>query len=192
MDFKLYKPGFILFAISVIAGLLLAVVFQVTKEPIAIAAEAAAQEAMAAVLPAATEFKDTTANYTLSGTVYSVNEGLDASGAVVGYIVGVAPSGYGGPVKTLVSFNLEGVIQDIEVVEMAETPGLGALATESWFSDQYMNKTAPLEVVKGITPETAGETEISAITGSTITTKAVTDGVNEASDFYNANLKGGN
>ncbi len=191
MDFKLYKPGFILFTISVIAGLLLAVVFQVTKEPIAIAAEAAAQEAMAGVLPTATEFVDVTADYTLSGTVYSVNEGKDASGTV-GYIVGVAPSGYGGPVKTLVAFNGDGVIQDIQVVEMSETPGLGALASEEWFSNQYMGKTAPLDVVKGKTPDTTGETEISAITGSTITTSAVTDGVNEASDFFNNNLKGGN
>ncbi len=191
MDFKLYKPGFILFTISVIAGILLAIVFQVTKEPIAIAAEKAAQEAMAGVLPTATEFVDVTADYTLSGTVYSVNEGKDASGTV-GYIVGVAPSGYSGAVKTLVAFNTDGVIQDIQVVEMSETPGLGALATEEWFSNQYMNKTAPLEVVKGKTPDTAGETEISAITGSTITSRAVTSGVNEASDFFNANLKGGN
>ncbi len=191
MDFKLYKPGFILFTISVIAGILLALVFQVTKEPIAIAAEAAAQEAMKSVLPTATEFVDITADQTLSGTVYSVNEGKDASGTV-GYIVGVAPSGYAGAVKTLVSFDASGVIQDIQVVEMSETPGLGALATEEWFSNQYMGKTAPLEVVKGKTPDSTGETEISAITGSTITSKAVTDGVNEASDFFNANLKGGN
>ncbi len=189
---KLYKPGIILFTISVIAGILLALVFQVTKEPIAIAAEAAAQEAMASVLPVATEFTDVTANYTLSGTIYSVNEGKDASGTVVGYIVGVAPKGYSGEDKTLVAFDLEGTIQDIQVVEMTETPGLGALCVEEWFSNQYMGKVAPLEVVKGKTPETAGETEISAITGSTITTRAVTDGVNEASDFFNANVKGGN
>ncbi len=191
MDIKLFKPGVILFAICLIASFLLAAVYGITKEPIRVAQEAAKQEAMAAVLPTATEFVELTENYELTGTVYSVSEGKDSSGTV-GYIVGVAPKGYGGEVKTLVAFNVEGVIQDIQVVEMAETPGLGALATEEWFSNQYMGKSAPLDVVKGKTPETAGDREISAITGSTITTRAVTDGVNEASDFFNANLKGGN
>ncbi len=191
MDFKLFKPGFILFAISLIAAFLLAAVQGVTEEPINIAREKAKQEAMASVLPTATEFVDLTETSELTGTVYSVSEGKDSSGTV-GYIVGVAPKGYAGAVQTLVSFNMEGVIQDIQVVKMSETPGLGALATEEWFSNQYMSKTAPLEVVKGKTPETAGETEISAITGSTITSRAVTDGVNEASEYFNTNLKGGN
>ncbi len=191
MDFKLYKPGFILFTISVIAGVLLAIVFQVTKEPIAAAELAAQNEAMATVLPTADEFVDITANYTLSGTVYSVFEGKSANGTE-GFIIGVAPKGYSGEDKTLVAFNQDGVIQNIKVVSQTETPGLGALCIETWFSDQYKDKTAPLEVVKGKTPDSTEDNEISAITGSTITTKAVTDGVNEASDFFNANLKGGN
>ncbi len=191
MDIKLFKPGLVLFIISLIAAFLLAAVQGVTEEPINIAREKAKQEAMAAVLPTATEFVDLTETSELTGTVYSVSEGKDSSGTV-GYIVGVAPKGYAGAVQTLVSFNLEGVIQDIQVVKMSETPGLGALAAEDWFSNQYMSKTAPLTVVKGKTPETAGDTEISAITGSTITSRAVTDGVNEASEYFNTNLKGGN
>lgn len=189
--FKLFKPGFILFAISLIAAVLLATVYVATKEPIAEAALKAQNEAMAAILPTATEFTEVTEQYDLTGTVYNVYEGTNGSNTE-GYIIGVAPKGYAGEVKTLVAFNGEGVIQDIQVVESQETAGLGALASEEWFSSQYMNKTAPLEVVKGATPETVGDTEISAITGSTITSKAVTSGVNEASDFFNANVKGGN
>lgn len=191
MDIKLFKPGLVLFIISIIAGLLLASVYVVTKEPIAAAALKAQNEAMAAILPEATEFTETTENYELTGTVYSVFEGSDDSG-VVGYIIGVAPNGYSGQDKTLVAFTPDGVIEGMQVVEHSETAGLGALCTEEWFSDQYKGKTAPLEVVKGKTPETAGETEISSITGSTITSTAVTDGVNEASEFYNSYVKGGN
>ncbi len=191
MDFKLFKPGLVLFTISVIAGLLLGAVFIVTKEPIAMAAEKAQQEAMVKIIPTATEFVDVTANYELVDPVYNVFQANSANGTE-GYIVGVAPKGYAGEVKTLVGFNNEGIIQNIQVVEMQETAGLGALAKEEWFTNQYKDKIAPLEVVKGKTPETAGDTEISAITGSTITTRAVTDGVNAASEFYNTTLKGGN
>ncbi len=71
---------------------------------------------------------------------------------------------------------------------MYETPGLGALAYEEWFTNQYQNKTAPLEVVKR--PAEA-DNEISAITASTITSNGVTNGVNEASEFFMNVVKGG-
>ncbi len=188
MDFKLFKPGFILFAISLIAGFLLAAVFQITAEPRAIAAKEAEQEAMATILPAATDFVEVTENYELTDGVYIVVEGL-ANNNLEGYIVGVATSGYGGELNTLVAFDSEGVIQNINVVKHSETPGLGALATEEDFSNQYINKTAPLTVVKGVATK---DDEISAITGSTITTNGVTDGVNAASDYFNKFVKGGN
>lgn len=191
MEIKLFKPGLILFIISVIAGLALAAVFVVTEEPIAAAALAKQNEAMSMIIPTADTFNDVTEDYELTGSVYMVFEAV-TSGETDGYIIGVSPKGYAGDVKTLVGFDEEGVIQNIQIVESQETAGLGALAKEEWFTNQYVGKTAPLEVVKGKTPETAGDTEISAITGSTITSNAVTSGVNEAADFFNNSVKGGN
>ncbi len=189
MDIKLFKPGVILFIISVVAGLSLASVYDITAEARAEAAAKAKQEAMEKILPTAETFIDITGNVQLENpNIYTVVSCESANG-IEGYIVGTITSGYGGEMRTLTAFNNEGIIQNIYVVSHKETPGLGALATENEFSDQYINKTAPLAVVKG---EAKAENEISAITGSTITTNGVTDGVNIASEYFNQFMEGGN
>ncbi len=188
MDIKLFKPGAILFAISIIAGFLLAGVYNVTADARAAASAEAQQNAMMKILPSADEFVDVTESYELVNGVYTISEGNSSNG-LEGYIIGVATGGYGGELKTLVAFDSEGTIQNINVVSHSETPGLGALATEEDFSDQYIGKTAPLVVVKGVATK---DDEISAITGSTITTNGVTNGVNIASDYFNEYVKGGN
>ena len=77
----------------------------------------------------------------------------------------------------------------IKILSHTETPGLGANAPKPQFSGQYKDKPIEnkLEVVK-VAP--TKDNEIQAITGSTITSKAVTLGVNDAIDFYNTSLKG--
>ena len=78
-------------------------------------------------------------------------------------------------------------VSGINVVSNSETPGLGAKATDPSFSDQYKGKpTEALSVIKNGTP---GDTEIIAISGATITSSAVTDGVNAAIEVYNNSLK---
>ncbi|RBP70073.1 electron transport complex protein RnfG [Alkalibaculum bacchi] len=103
---------------------------------------------------------------------------------IIGYTFKVLPKGYGGEMNILVGISIEGEITGLKVVGHSETPGLGAKATEKSFQDQFagMSTSTPLTVIKS---GTAGDSEVQAITGSTITTQAVTDGVNAALEVFN-------
>lgn len=98
--------------------------------------------------------------------------------AKVGYIIQVISNdGYGGKIGIIVGIDKEGVIEAIEFTELAETSGLGMKAKEDAFKGQYSGKSNMLKV---ITSGTAGQDEIEAISGATITSKAVTNAVNAA------------
>ena len=103
---------------------------------------------------------------------------------VAGYTFKVLPEGYGGEMNILVGISTEGEITGLKVVGHSETPGLGAKATEESFQNQFagMPTSTSLTVIKSGTP---GDNEVQAITGSTITTQAVTDGVNAALEVFN-------
>lgn len=110
------------------------------------------------------------------------------SGAPVGVLYAVETKGYSGPISTLVGFDIATTkLTAIKVLSQRETPGLGAKAKESAFQDRYKDKNSavPLEVSK-TTP--TRENQIQAITASTITSKAVTKGVNAAREHFTANF----
>jgi electron transport complex protein RnfG len=180
------KLGGILLIIAAVAGLLLGWAHEITKEPIAKQEAITKAEALKEILPAASEFKISTVS--LAEGIKEVNEGL-SSGKIVGYAVKVAPKGYGGAIELMVGISNEGKLEGIKILSHNETPGLGAKAPEPKFSGQFKGKPLDkeLQVVKK-TPTSPNEIE--AITGATISSKAVTTGVNEAVKFYNSVLKG--
>lgn len=102
-----------------------------------------------------------------------------ASSEVVGYIVNVEPKGYGGAIGLLVGIDQNNVIKGVKILSHSETPGFGANADKPAFIEQYMGKEVPLKVTKA-NPK---ENEIQAVTGSTITSTAITEGVNAAVDY---------
>ena len=89
------------------------------------------------------------------------------------------PNGYGGPIKMLIGIDTEGCVKGISLLEHAETPGFGADAEKDSFKNQYVNRQTPLAVSK-TEPK---DNEIQAITGATITSTAITDAVNMASEY---------
>lgn len=182
------RLGVILLLIAGVCGLILGSVNQVTAEPIAIQAKKTIDEANKEILPSASTFEDKE-DVELDEGILSLAEGKDGS-EVKGYTIKVAPKGYGGAIEMMVGISTEGKLSGIKVLTHGETPGLGANATNPDFSDQYKDKpTEELSVVKGTASK---DNEVSAITGATITSKAVTSGVNKAIEFYNSKLKGGN
>ncbi len=184
---KIYKLGATLFLITAVAGLLLGWVHAVTEEPIARLLEKEKIEAMKATLPVAQEFKLLNADLTSSGIIREVNEGYNA-GKIVGYNIKVAPKGYGGVIEMMVGISIDGTLRGIQILSHSETPGLGAEAGKPAFSNQFSDRHVDaLSVVKG---ETSNENEIQAMTGATITSRAVTDGVNQALRFFHSSLKG--
>jgi electron transport complex protein RnfG len=67
-----------------------------------------------------------------------------------------------------------------------ETPGLGSLATQESFYRKFDNRNlVPVKVVRTAGTAGAGEDEIVAITSATITTRAITNAVNEAIEWFN-------
>ncbi|MCC3863357.1 RnfABCDGE type electron transport complex subunit G [Terrisporobacter petrolearius] len=181
---SILKLGLNLFIICAIAAGLLAGTNQITAPIIEQRNEQANNEARQTVLPGISDFKALDkSKYKSNGSVEIVEvfEGLKGSD-VAGYTIKALPSGYGGSIEIMVGIKSDGTISGINIGNMTETPGLGAKAKEEAFYGQYAGKPATeLSVIKSGTP---GETEIQAISGATITSTAVTTGVNAAVEVY--------
>ncbi|MGN1145624.1 MAG: FMN-binding protein, partial [Acetatifactor sp.] len=132
------KEAGILFAITLIAGLVLGFVYELTKEPIEVQRQKAVQKACAAVFSEASEFQELsyTVDDTLAAslaedgvTIGTVYKALNADKAVLGYVLQATSSeGYGGNIVLYMGVTLDGVLNDISLLEISETPGLGMQA----------------------------------------------------------------
>lgn len=186
------KLGAILFAICAIAASALGLTNQATAPIIEQRNIDANNKSRQIVLSEATEFKQMDNSVIenveglADGLVAEVYEGSNGSG-VVGYAIKTLPKGYAGKIELIVGISKDGKITGINIGSMKETPGLGTKAAEPKFKDQFNGKptTSELNVVKG---SASGEDQIQAISGATITSKAVTDGVNAAMNVYNSSL----
>ena len=198
---NIVKNTLILTAITVVSGLLLGVVYGITKEPIAQAQENTKQEAYRTVLSDASEFEtvefDTDAAASLlsengytSDVITEIAEGTDASGETVGYVISVQSSeAYDGSLSLSVGIASDGTVKGIEMLEISETAGLGMKADEAEFKDQFKDKN----VQKFTYTKTGedGDDKIDAISGATITTNAVTNAVDSALVYFQNELGGG-
>lgn len=183
------KDALVLTLITLAAGGLLGLVYEVTKEPIAQQAEKEKQEAYKAVFQDADSFDvcveaedaELAAYLSENGfqaqSVNEVMEAKDASGETIGYAINMTTSeGYGGDISFSMGVTLEGTLNGISILDINETAGLGMNATKEEFKGQFADKQAEsFEVTK---TGAAAENEINAISGATITSKAVTGGVN--------------
>ena len=182
---KALHLGGTLFAVTAVTGIILGLVENVTSKAILQAEIAAKNEAYRLVMPAGKTFDD----YEVKADdfVTSVVNANDDAG-VVGWCVNVSSKGYGGMVGFVVGITKDGTVKAINILSHSETPGLGAKSTEPEFYTQFNDKDKlPLKVVKG---SASNPDEIAAISGATITSNAVTDGVNGAVKYWSENLKG--
>lgn len=197
---SMIKNAIILTLITLCSGLLLGLVYEVTKQPIADAQEAATQEAYKVVFADADSFEDAdgfdteAAQAILDGEGYA-SSSIDAtvvaySGSeALGYVFTVTNSdGYGGDITFTIGITNDGLINGISFLTLSETAGLGMKANEPDFYDQYAEKVVQLFTVTKV--GSTSESEIDAISGATITSSAVTEGVN-ASVVYWESITGG-
>ncbi len=198
LDIKeIIKLGLILLAISAISAVLLAFTNAATIDKIKEQRALAAERDRKATLPTAEKFEQVeegafeaalaqiATNAVAQEPVVEAYAGLDADGSVVGYVITTTPGGYGGAIRITSGFNLDGTIAGVRMAPgHQETPGLGAKAELPEFYDQYtgQNGLAGLTVVKA-QPK---ENEILSISGATITSSAVTRGVNTAANVFAA------
>ncbi|MDD3921164.1 MAG: RnfABCDGE type electron transport complex subunit G [Eubacteriales bacterium] len=164
---KKFPPFAILTVIALCAALLLALTNAVTEGPIAEASAKAADEARRAVLPEAESFEELAHD----DTVDSLFCGMQ-NGEAVGYTATVTVTGYGGPIEVTVGMDTAGTLTGLNVggTKFAETAGLGARAKEPSFTNQFKGKHTPVTLNQ----------DVDAISGATITSTAVTKGVNLA------------
>lgn len=199
MKNKFLKNCLALFLITLIAGISLAVVNEITKEPIAQAENNAKLSAYNEVF-ADVQFEEmensdeiirANADKITPATVEEVLIAKDNDGNIAGYVMSaVSPNGYGGDIKVAVGISSkDDTISGISILSNNETAGLGSKCTDDEFKTQFKGKTA-----KGIQFTKTGassDSEIDAISGATITTNAVTQAVNAALEIYNNSLKEG-
>lgn len=194
---KIIKDACILFAITLVAGVLLGVVYQVTLDPIAKANEDAKNKAYKEVLADAESFEsiealpsdaDIDASSAIDFSKDTLNEVAvgKKGGQVVGYVVTVTDGeGYGGNIKFTVGISATGEVLGVSFLKIEETAGLGMRAKQDpSFKAQYTGKAVDeFKVVTDGTGANADNT-IDAIGGSTITSKAVNKGINYAIAAY--------
>lgn len=175
----------VLLIVCVIAAAVLGATNYITVDKIAEQAIKANDEARRNVLSQAEDFEkiegDKIAEILSKAEYDSIREVYEAKagGNVVGYAIKTSPKGYGGEIEVMVGVDIEGKVSGIKVGNNSETPGLGKNATTPKFQDQFKMKNwnDGIRVIKNGTPK---DNEIVAIAGATITSSAVTKGVNQA------------
>mgnify|MGYP001059895170 FL=1 len=196
---SMLKDAGIIVAITLIAGLVLGGVYQLTKEPIAEQKRLKKQKACQEVYAEAASFAeaegfDTEAAASVLAAEYpsqDIDEVMlaqDGAGNTLGYVLTVTThEGYGGDIQFTMGITNEGTLNGISLLSIAETPGLGMRAEEV-LKPQFGGKSA--EKYEYTKTGAVAENQIDAISGATITTNAVVNGVN-AGLFYFQNELGG-
>ncbi|NLO85001.1 MAG: FMN-binding protein [Clostridiales bacterium] len=188
MNKKSLRDLGILVVICLVAALALAITNQLTVGPIAENKVLAEKQTRVEMLSTAATFE--AVELSESSGMDSCFMGLDADGNNVGYVIQTTVNGYAGDVVVTLGLDMESNIIGVNVggENFSETPGLGALAKEPAFTDQYIGKHAPLTLIKPGAPQ--ADNTIDSIAGATRTSAAVNGGINLAGKYI-ADLAGG-
>jgi len=174
-------PTVTLFLICLVMTALMALTNSVTAPWIAALTADSEVSAKQQVLPEAAAFSEAK-QLKKDGEIYSCYEGLDGAGRAIGLVFVTTAKGYGGDIRVMTGIDLKGAVTGVQILSMNETPGLGSKAQDDGFLAQFLGKAGKLQVVKS----QADGNEILAITGATISSRAVTDAVNLAIELSQA------
>ena len=185
---KILKDAFALLMITLVAGILLGFVYSITKEPIAQQEQLTKERSCQEVFADAATFENDTddleaaaaamkaAGYEVQ-TLSEILVAKDDSGSTLGYVLSlVDPEGYGGDISFMMGIRLDGTLNGISILSIGETAGLGMNADTDAFKSQFANKK--VEKFTFTKTGSTSDSEIDALSGATITTTAMTNGVN--------------
>ncbi len=169
-----------LLGITMIASAGVGVVYQVTAEPIAQAAIAATNAALAEVLP---KFDDTTLTTLtideMSIDVYTAKNG----GKEVGYAVkSMTKNGFNGVIELMVGLTTEGKVVNVSVLKHAETPGLGTKMMDD--GNPLLGGIQGKKLSKVNLKVSKDGGDVDALTAATITSRAYLDAIQRAQKAY--------
>ena len=191
MKNKIIKDALALTLITLVAGVALGGVYEITKDPIAKQEAQAKAEAYEQVFTDAAAFEAVEMDDTLTKTIrdqldqegykaQSIEEVMraeDQSGETLGYAFTVVTSeGYGGDIQFSMGVQNDGTLNGISILSIGETAGLGMNADTPPFKDQFVGKQ--VEKLQYTKNGATQDDEINAISGATVTTNAMTNGVN--------------
>jgi electron transport complex protein RnfG len=165
----------------VLAGALLAWVDNLTREPIAQQEKEAKLRAIRAILPPFDNNPSTTTKQIEGTTCYLGTWESEVSGVAFD----VFADGFSGKIKLIMGVDREAKISGVWVLGHLETPGLGANITKPWFTGQFKDRS--LENSRLVAGRLAVEKDggdIDAITGATISSRAVTEAVSKGLHFF--------
>lgn len=191
MKNKIIKDALALTLITLVAGVTLGGVYEITKDPIAKQEAQAKAEAYEQVFTDAAAFEAVEMDDTLTKTIrdqldqegykaQSIEEVMraeDQSGETLGYAFTVVTSeGYGGDIQFSMGVQNDGTLNGISILSIGETAGLGMNADTPAFKDQFVGKQ--VEKLQYTKNGATQDDEINAISGATVTTNAMTNSVN--------------
>ena len=163
------KYSLILCLICFIAGLLLSVVYAVTKPRIEQVRLEQQERAIREVLPEAKKIEK------IEEDDFVYHEALDDQGRLLGYIFIPEAKGYSSIIRAVVAVGPDGKVIAVKILEQNETPGIGSKITGEGFLQRFQNKTK--------------DDPIDTITGATISSKAVVAVINETAGKVAAQVK---
>lgn len=188
---KIVKDTLAITLITLVSGLALGLVQDITAVPIAQQQQKEKEEAYMAVFADADSFAQIELTEEISAALeadldengygaQSIDEimtALDASGNQIGYAFTVTTSeGYGGDIQFAMGVKDDGTLNGISILTISETAGLGMKATTDDFKNQFKDKN--VEKFAYTKNGASSDDEIDALSGATITTNAMTNGVN--------------
>ena len=192
------KAAVNLFVITLLAGLALSAVFEMTKEQIEEQKKVEQAQSYKSVMPDAASFTyDSAVEKKVAALpvpydasrfgrtwINEVASALDEGGNTVGYVMNVSSAdGYDGEIAMSVGMTLDGTITSIAFTELNETAGMGMRANEPEFKNQFKNvQTDAFTLNKSGSASEPGE--VNSVSGASITSGAVANAINTALDFY--------
>lgn len=162
-----------------LCSLIIAFVYFITSPVAAKNAAILKDESMKALIKDAEDFK----------VVKGESEMYEAlkNNKTIGYVTQSESKGYGGTIELLVAVDTKGQVIGYNILTHNETPGLGDKTTKSQFKDQFKGKDIDHLVV---TKDPSNKDDVQAITGATISSRAVTNGVHQAVEQVNEYIGG--
>lgn len=185
------KPAIVLFLICFITAILLAFTYNFTKDTIAERAALDLEAAKQEVFPDAKEFREIKniaeiiAGNAWMEPVKAAFEGYDGD-TLKGYVYSIMVKGYGGEITMTVGISVDGTIQGVKIGNNSETPGLGKKTEDPKFTLQFIGINPGDKALTVVSSGSTKVEEIDGISGATVSSKAVVNGVQAALNMTKA------